>query len=85
MTALPVPGGVTPPASCSTSRLGPVPGRLAVPDAVVVVVVVLVLAVLAASGREVPAALVLLAGAVGDLVRGHLATGRNRGRGGDQR
>ncbi|MFE5374030.1 hypothetical protein [Streptomyces mirabilis] len=75
MSALPLPAaGPEPSAFCSTrlpartSR--PRPGRLGIPEVVVVVVVVLALTALAAGNRPVPAALVVVAAAVADLITG---------------
>ncbi|MGW4559231.1 hypothetical protein ACWEOV_37220 [Streptomyces sp. NPDC004365] len=75
MTALPPPAACPePPAFCSTHLPARTPrsqpGRMGVPEVVVVVVIVLVLAALAADGRPVPAALVVVAAAVADLITG---------------
>ncbi|MFF7647041.1 hypothetical protein [Streptomyces canus] len=72
MSALPLPAGPEPSAFCATPRPAsvprPWPGRLDIPEVVVVVVVVLALAGLAVGDRPVPAALVVVAAAVADLI-----------------
>jgi hypothetical protein len=78
MSALPLPAdSPEPSAFCSTPlparalHSRPRPGRLGIPEVVVVVVVVLALAGLAAGNRPVPAALVVVVAAVADLIAGH--------------
>ncbi|MEW2084926.1 hypothetical protein [Streptomyces sp. NPDC005283] len=72
MSALPLPAGPEPSAFCSTPLSArtprPWPGRLGIPEVVIVVVVVLALAGLAVGNRPVPAALVVVAVAVADLI-----------------
>ncbi|MEU7061319.1 hypothetical protein [Streptomyces sp. NPDC046197] len=74
MSALPLPAGPEPSAFCSTSHPAriprPRPGRLGIPEVVVVVVVVL-----AFGNRPVPAALVVVAAAVADLIAGRRPNG----------
>ncbi|MEU9272682.1 hypothetical protein AB0E04_45945 [Streptomyces sp. NPDC048251] len=74
MSALPLPAGPEPSAFCVAPRPAsvpsPRPGRLDIPEVVVVVVVVLALAGLAVGNRPVPAALVVVAAAVADLITG---------------
>ncbi|MFJ9565948.1 hypothetical protein ACIRQQ_38640 [Streptomyces fuscichromogenes] len=74
MSALPLPAGPEPSAFCATlhptSVPRPRPGRLGIPEVVVVVVVVLALAGLAVGNRPVPAALGVVAVAVADLIAG---------------
>lgn len=81
MSALPLPAGPEPSLFCSTllpvRTPRPRPGRLGIPEAVVVVVVVLALAGLAVGNRPVPAALVVVAAAVADLIAGRRATRRH--------
>ncbi|MGA5164059.1 hypothetical protein [Streptomyces pseudogriseolus] len=79
MSVLPLPAGPEPSPFCS-SRLPariyrPRPGRLGIPEVVVVVVVVLALAGLAVGDRPVPAALVVVAAAVADLIAGRRPNG----------
>ena len=74
MSFLPLPAGPEPLPSClislPASAPGPRPGRLGMPEVVIVVVVVVALAGLAVGNRPVPAALVVVAAAVADLIVG---------------
>jgi hypothetical protein len=75
MSALPLPTARSEPSAfCSTALPARTPrsrpGRLGVPEVVIVVVVVLALAGLAADNRPVPAGLVMVAVAVADLIAG---------------
>lgn len=72
MSALPLPAaGPEPSASCSSWLPAHTqPSRLGIPEVVVIVVVVLTLAGLAVGNRPVPAALVVVAAAVADLITG---------------
>ncbi|MFC7864864.1 hypothetical protein ACFU5B_13705 [Streptomyces murinus] len=81
MSVLPLPAGPGPSPFCS-SRLPartyrPRPGRLGIPEVVVVVVDVLALAGLAVGNRPVPAALVVVTAAVADLIAGRRPTDRH--------
>ncbi|MFE5118369.1 hypothetical protein [Streptomyces sp. NPDC056669] len=79
MSALPLPAGPEPSPCCSTRLPArtprPRPGRLGTPEVVVVVVVVLSLAGLAVGNRPIPAALVVVAAAVADLIAGRRPSG----------
>ncbi|MER5218370.1 hypothetical protein ABT063_49805 [Streptomyces sp. NPDC002838] len=72
MSALPLPAASpAPPAFCASHLPACTqPSRLGIPEVVVILVVVLASAGLAAGNRPVPAALVVVAAAVADLITG---------------
>ncbi|MFF0143088.1 hypothetical protein ACFYRN_42565 [Streptomyces sp. NPDC005227] len=72
----PPPAGSEPSVSCSASPPARTwPGRLGVPEVVVVVVVVLAVAGLSLGDRPAPAALLVIAAAVADLIAGRRPSG----------